>query len=166
MISSSFLLPQRAGSSGFQLCSMGMQINVSARMVPIHHSITMTPMILVAIRNPGVMKMRWNSINKEILVNMRAVHWSVPTVYQSYQKNQIMSRVEVKVVAKNIYLFESYSLFWRQRPQMPSQSIIPNPYGSFSIHLARRSELQRLPMQINTVCAVVITYSRHTSISI
>ena len=84
MIASSCLLPQRAGISGFQLDSTGMQIKVSARMVPTHHRITMTPITLVAIRNAGVMKIRWNSINKDIFVNMRAVHWSVPTVYHSY----------------------------------------------------------------------------------
>ncbi len=83
MISSNFLLPHRAGISGFQLCSTGTQIKVSARMVPTHHNITIIPMTFVAIRNVGVMKIRWNNINSEIFDNMRAVHWSVPTVYQS-----------------------------------------------------------------------------------
>lgn len=167
MIASSCLLPHRAGISGFQLCLIGRQIKVSARIVPIHHNIMVIPITLIAIRNAGVMKIRWNSINSEIFVNIRAVHWSVPTVYQSYSgKNQDTSRLDVKLVASLIYLTETRELFWFQRPQVSSESIFPNPCCSISSALVKSFDRQCLPTQIYVVCAVVITYaSQHLALS-
>jgi len=63
---------------------MGMQIRVSAKIVPIHQNNMMPPRIFVARRNAGVMKIRWNNIKTEILVRKSAVHWIVPTVYHSW----------------------------------------------------------------------------------
>ena len=83
IIASSCLLPQWAEIVGFQLYSMGIQIKQSASMVPIHHSTMIAPIIFIASRNAGVMKMRWKSIRTEVLVKKSAVHWRVPTVYQS-----------------------------------------------------------------------------------
>ena len=82
-MASSCLLPQWAEIVGFQLYSMGMQIKQSASIVPIHHSTMITPTAFIASRNAVVMKMRWKSIRTEILVKKSAVHWRVPTVYQS-----------------------------------------------------------------------------------
>ena len=77
------LLPQWADMVGSQFAAMGIQMRVSARIVPTHHNSITTPMIFSRRRNTGIMKMRWKSIKTEILVRRRPVHWSVPTVYHS-----------------------------------------------------------------------------------
>lgn len=70
------------------------------------------------------------------------------------------------MVAEILYLVEAHKLFWFQRPQVSSESIVPNPCGSISGALVKVLGRQCLPTQINVVCAVVITYSQNTSLSI